>query len=192
MHFTHPSLGLAFLVASISQVLALNPKSPLLVPRQACDVACTDYRNATATCTTVTCLCTSAVVASLMSCIHCATVNSPNAIANAIQLATTFQTTCAGLGVDVPIPTDFTRSASSPTDTRTTATAPTPIPTSISQNIIRPSTTEPVDTTNPLGTDGAGLSGGNARVTGGAPSIVAGQGVVILLGVALGVVVVAV
>ncbi|KAF8153747.1 hypothetical protein B0H34DRAFT_65134 [Crassisporium funariophilum] len=193
MHLKKLLLGLALLVASTPQVLAMSPRSPsaLLVPRQAvvsCRVdVCDAYRRDLATCRVPVCVCTSAAFANFMDCMKCATSNNPNAIEQLIQMATDYQTTCAGLGAAVPFPTDLPRSGSSLTDT-----APTSTPTSVGQNTIRPSTTAPVDTTDPLTTGGAGVPGGNAGVTGGAPSTMAGRGVAILFGVALGIVAVAV
>ncbi|KAF8151508.1 hypothetical protein B0H34DRAFT_727958 [Crassisporium funariophilum] len=201
MHLTNLSLGLAFLVASTSQVLALVPRSPLalLIPRQStCETTCADFSQTVSTCTTVGCLCTDAVAASLQACINCAIATSPTAtvIDTATNLANTFQTTCSGLGVDaINIPISASGSGSSLTSVGNTPTTTRSFTATISQSVIRPPPTESLDNSNPLGTADSGLSGSLPGLTGGAPSIGrggAGQGVALLLGVALGIVAVAV
>ncbi|KAF8153740.1 hypothetical protein B0H34DRAFT_676665 [Crassisporium funariophilum] len=205
MHLKNLSLGLALLVTSTPQVLALSARSPsaLLVPRQAVRAvkievisAMTDapatamtspFETFFQTCKTAACICSSAALANLLNCMGCDERDGSTDIALVMRAAAAFQTACARRGINVTLQPDLPNSASSLTDT-----APTSFPTSDSQHTMRPSTTVPVDTTYPPGTDGAGLSGGSAGVTGGVPSIVAGQGVATLLGVALGIVAMAV
>jgi len=200
MRFTNVFLSSLALVAMDVSALGIAKRSSLaaLLPRQtSCDSICAPFQDTLSSCQTTACVCTAAVANSLQVCINCSVAASPTAaVIDAAQgLVDTYDETCTGItiptvtvagsssasSISVSVPSQSTTAVgSSPSITISTQI---PFPSTISQIVVRPSTTSTSPGTSSTGTTPGGLVNAASRDG-------AAKAVVIAIGAALGMVLV--